>query len=122
VTELGERPQEKVGPLELVAFLCELAMLGLLVAAGIAVTDSLLGRVVLAIALPAAAAWIWSVWMAPTSRRRLTNPSRLYAQAALFAAVGLIVGLTIGPLVGVGFFVVSAGVFAERYRRELRAT
>ncbi|MFC7448580.1 DUF2568 domain-containing protein [Rhodococcus daqingensis] len=122
MTGVGERPQEKVGPLELTAFLCELAMLGLLVLAGIAVMDSLLGRVLVAIALPAAAAWIWSVWMAPTSRRRLTNPSRLYAQVVLFAVVGLIVGWALGWLVGVAFFVVSAGVFAERYRRELRTT
>ncbi|MFG1784269.1 YrdB family protein [Rhodococcus oryzae] len=121
MTELGERPQEKVGPLELIAFLCELAMLVLLAMAGIAMMDSLLGRVLVAIALPAAAAGIWSVWMAPTSRRRLPNPSRLYAQVALFAVVGLIIGSALGWLVGAAFFVVSAVVFAERWRRELRA-
>ncbi|MFD4181843.1 YrdB family protein [Rhodococcus sp. NPDC058514] len=120
MTELGERPQEKVGPLEIVAFLCELAMLVLLTLAGVAAMESLLGRVLVAIALPAAAAGIWSVWMAPTSRRRLANPSRLYAQAALFAVAGLIIGLTVGWLVGAVFFVVSTAVFAERFRRELR--
>lgn len=120
MTELGERPQEKVGPLELIAFLCELAMLVLLAMTGVAATDSLLGRVLAAVALPAAAAGIWSVWMAPTSRRRLANPSRLYAQVTLFAVVGTTVGLFLGWLVGAAFFVVSAVVFAELCRRERR--
>ena len=120
MTELGERPQEKVGPLELIAFLCELAMLVLLAMAGVAAMDSLLGRVLAAVALPTAAAGIWAVWMAPTSRRRLANPSRLYAQVALFAVVGTTVGLFLGWPVGAVFFVVSAVVFAERYRRERR--
>ncbi|TJZ77135.1 DUF2568 domain-containing protein [Rhodococcus oryzae] len=120
--ELGERPQAQVGPLDLTAFLCELAMLVLLAMTGVAAMDSLLGRVLVAVALPAAAAGIWSVWMAPTSRRRLANPSRLYAQITLFAVVGTTAGLLLGWLVGAAFFVVSAVVFAERCRRELRAT
>ncbi|MET4611482.1 putative membrane protein [Rhodococcus sp. PvR044] len=120
MTGLGERPQEKVGPLELIAFLCELAMLVLLAMTGVAATDSLLGRVLATVALPAAAAGIWSVWMAPTSRHRLANPSRLYAQVTLFAVVGTTVGLFLGWLVGAAFFVVSAVVFAELCRRERR--
>ncbi|PTR41270.1 uncharacterized protein DUF2568 [Rhodococcus sp. OK611] len=120
MTELGERPQAQVGPLDLIAFLCELAMLVLLAMTGVAATDSLLGRVLAAVALPAAAAGIWSVWMAPTSRRRLANPSRLYAQVTLFAVVGTTVGLFLGWLVGAAFFVVSAVVFAELCRRERR--
>lgn len=56
--------------------------------AGWQLTSSLPLQVILAIALPVAAAGIWAVWMAPTSARRLANPSRLIAEIGLFAICG----------------------------------
>ncbi|MFE3290280.1 YrdB family protein [Rhodococcus sp. NPDC059234] len=117
---MSHQPQARVGALDVVAFLCELAMLTLLVLAGAESTESLLWRVVAAIALPVVAAAIWSVWMAPTSRRRLRNPIRLYAQLALFAVTGAVAGTFLGWPVGAVFFLVSALVFGELCRRELR--
>lgn len=111
----------RVGPLEVVSFLCELSMLVLLALAGAASTDSLLGKVIFAVAMPVVAAAVWAVWMAPTSGRRLPNPARLYVQVALFAVTAVVAGVFLGPLVGLVFFVVAAGVFGELCRREMRA-
>lgn len=111
----------RVGPLEAVSFLCELSMLVLLALAGAAASESLLGKVVLAVVLPAVAAGVWAVWMAPTSNRRLPNPARLYVQVALFAVTAVVAGVFLGPLLGLVFFVVAAGVFGELCRREMRA-
>ncbi|MFC9786268.1 DUF2568 domain-containing protein [Rhodococcus sp. NPDC127528] len=118
---VSHQPQARVGVLDVVAFVCELAMLVLLALAGAESTDALPWRVVAAIALPAVAAGIWSVWMAPTSRRRLRNPVRLYAQIALFAVAGAVVGAFLAWPLGAAFFLVSALVFGELCRRELRA-
>lgn len=111
----------RVGPLEAVSFLCELSMLVILALAGAAATDSLLGKVMLAVALPVVAAGVWAVWMAPTSGRRLPNPARLYVQVALFAVTAVVAGAFLVPLVGLVFFVVATAVFGELCRRELRA-
>ncbi|TQF73836.1 DUF2568 domain-containing protein [Rhodococcus spelaei] len=118
---VGHQPEARVGALDLLAFLCELAMLILLALAGAASADSVPSRVVAAIALPVVAAGIWSVWMAPTSRRRLGNPMRLYAQTALFAVAGVVIGLFLGWPVGAAFFAVSVLVFGQSCRRELHA-
>jgi hypothetical protein len=118
---VGHQPQARVGALDVVAFLCELAMLTLLALAGAESAESLPWRVVAAIALPAVAAGIWAVWMAPTSARRLRNPARLYTQIALFAVTGAVAGFFLGWPVGAVFFAVSAPVFGELCRRELRA-
>ena len=117
----GVVPLTRVGVLELLSFLCELSMLVLLALAGATVAESVFGQIVGAVALPGVAAAIWSVWMAPTSGRRLPNPRRLYLQVALFAVTAVVAGVFLGHLVGLVFFVVTAGVFAALCRREMRA-
>lgn len=106
-------PAERPSIIDVFAFLCELAMLALLVAAGRGLVDGwpgwLLGALFAAVAIG-----IWSQWMAPTSARRLPNPRRLIAQTVLFAGVGALVFLAGMPLWGIGFAVVATTTFASR--------
>jgi hypothetical protein len=95
-----------------VSFLCELAMLVTLCIAGSGLGSSTAGHVALAILLPLAAAAIWSVWMAPTSRRRLADPARLVAQIALFVVTGVLAALADRVVLGIVFAVLTIGVFA----------
>ena len=96
----------------MVSFLCELAMFGTLCVAGSGLGSSTAGHVALAIVLPLAAAAIWAVWMAPTSRRRLADPARLVAQIALFVTTGVLAALADRVVLGIVFAVVTIVVFA----------
>ncbi len=76
--------QPTIGARDLIAFVCELAMLVLLVAAGHGMASGWRGWA-LGVFLAFVAIGIWSQWMAPTSARRLDNPQRFVAQVMLFA-------------------------------------
>jgi hypothetical protein len=97
------------------AFGCELAMLATFAVTGWQLVSSLLLQLVLAVALPLVVAGIWAIWMAPTSARRLTNPTRLIAEIGLFviSGAGLAAvghpgwGLAVAAVSAVDFLVVA---------------
>lgn len=101
-----------VGLLGVLAFLCELVMIGLLAVAGWRLGTSSPTSITLAVLLPAVAIAIWARWMAPTSRHRLRRGPRVVAQTALFIAVGtacIYAGLTTW---GIVFSIIASAVFA----------
>lgn len=109
--------QPTIGARDLIAFLCELAMLVLLVAAGHGMVSGWRGWA-LGVFLAFVAVGIWSQWMAPTSARRLANPQRFAAQAMLFAATALYAAA--GGLIwwGIGLAVIAIAAFGSRIRTD----
>jgi Protein of unknown function (DUF2568) len=98
---------------QIVSFVGELAMVALLTVSGARLgTGGLALELALAIVLPLSAAAIWAVWMAPRSTRRLADPGRLGAQAALFAAAGLLAVLAGMATPGIVFAVTATLLFA----------
>jgi len=109
-----------IGFWEVLAFGCELAMLASLAVAGWLGADAPPARIGLAVAMPGLVVAIWAVWMAPTSPRRLPNPARLGAQAALFALTGAALAAVGHPAWGAGVAAISIAdvtVLALRERR-----
>lgn len=104
------KPQD-LGPLDALAFVCELAMVVLLVFAGHGFADGWLGWGIGAF-LAAVAISIWAQWMAPTSARRLENPTRFTVQVMLFLTVALYAAAGGLAWWGVGFAIVAIGTFA----------
>ncbi|WP_374999717.1 YrdB family protein [Aeromicrobium sp. CTD01-1L150] len=104
---------ENVGPLDAVAFLCELAMVILLVVAGHGIVGGWLGWA-LGVFLAMVAIGIWAQWMAPMSPRRLDNPLRLAVQIMLFITVALYAAAGALTWWGIGFAVVAIATFAAR--------
>lgn len=100
------------GPRELIAFICELAMLVLLVTAGHGMVSGWRGWM-LGTFLGFIAIAIWSQWMAPTSMRRLSNPQRFIAQVMLFATTALYAAAGGLTWWGVGFAVIATATFAS---------
>lgn len=106
-----EQQQERVGIVDLISFICELAMLAALAVVGARLFSGIAVRIVLAIVLPAVAIGLWSVWLARNSTRRLDDPLRLILEIILFAAVGAALGIVGCPLWGAIFGVVAIGSF-----------
>lgn len=77
-----------VGPLDALALFCELAMVVVLVLAGHGFVEGWRGWAVGAF-LAFVAISIWAQWMAPSSIRRLENPTRVIVQVMLFLTVAL---------------------------------
>jgi hypothetical protein len=102
-----------------VRFLTELALLAGLAVAGARLGDGLAFKIVDAVLLPLAAAAVWSLFVAPRARRRLTEPARFIVEFALFAATGLALALSDQPITGFVFgaagivFAILTRVFAE---------
>lgn len=111
-----QKPDD-IGPLDAVAFLCEVAMVVLLVLAGHGFAGGWRGWAIGAF-LAFVAIGIWVQWMAPTSARRLDQPTRLVVQVMLFATVALYA--TAAGLLwwGVVFAVVSTVVFTALARQD----
>jgi len=82
----------QVGPIALIRFLSELALLAALAFVGAWIGDNLIASVLLAVALPVAAVAIWGRFIGPKGRSRLPDPYRLGLELVLFgaAAAGLI--------------------------------
>lgn len=106
---------EDVGPWDLAAFVCELAMVVLLVLAGHGIAGGWQGWA-LGGFLAFVAIGIWAQWMAPTSDKRLENPTRLTVQVMMFLTVGIYAAA--GGLVwwGIGFAVVAITTFVVSSR------
>lgn len=109
-----QKPQD-LGPLDAVAFLCEIAMVVILVLAGHGFVDGWRGWAVGAFLAMVAVA-IWAQWMAPTSPRRLELPTRFVVQVMLFLTVALYAAAGGLVLAGIVFAVVAIGVFAALAR------
>jgi hypothetical protein len=93
-----------------VRFLSELALIAVLVWAGLGASLPLAARIVIAVAAPGLAMVIWGLWMAPRARRRLADPLRLAAELVLFAVAAAALALTGPVLAAVVFAVIAMGV------------
>ena len=101
------RPSELRSDNLAVRFLCELGLLAALAVWGFHTGTGVAAKVALGLGAPLLAAVSWGLWVAPASRRRLTDPTRLVVEVVLFA--GGVAALAAGyPLVAVGFAVVVA--------------
>lgn len=109
--------QPTVGVRDLIAFVCELAMIALLVAAGHGMVSGWRGWA-LGIFLALVAIAFWSQRMAPTSARRLPNPQRFIAQVMLFATTALYAAAGGLAWWGIGFAIVATAAFASRLRTD----
>lgn len=96
-----------IGALALIRFAAELGMLAALGYGGWHLVGPVALSVVLALALPVAAATVWGRWIAPRAAHRLTDPAKLAVEVVLFAtAAGLLVLVGPNPLA----IVLSAGL------------
>jgi amino acid transporter len=114
--------EESPGPLEIGVFLAELALLAALVYAGIALPDTLIGRIVLVVVLVGVFVVVWGRWLAPRAPRRLPPRPGLALKVVLFV-IGAVLLAWAGPLLlAVVFLVVTEAVVvaAEVRRRPLR--
>ncbi len=91
-----------------VRFLTELVLLAALAVVGARLGGGVVLSIVDAILLPAAAAAIWSRFVAPRARRRLPEPARFLLEFVLFAGTGVALAL-VGWLVA-GIVVAVAGI------------
>ncbi|WP_285587335.1 YrdB family protein [Actinomycetospora sp. NBRC 106378] len=109
------------GLIEAGVFLAEVAMIAVLVYAGVALPRSVVGRIVLVVVLVGVFVVIWGRWLAPRAARRLPPRPGLLLKLALFA-VGALLLAWAGPVwLAVVFLVFSEGlvIAAERERRPL---
>ena len=104
-------PRAAVGKADLAAFGVEMAMIVTLALGGWRLGSTRLVHITLAVVLPALAAVIWAVWMAPSSRRRLRDPERLVGQIALVVGTYVLAVRTHLAVWGIVFGVVSILVF-----------
>ncbi|WP_410595934.1 YrdB family protein [Amycolatopsis sp. lyj-23] len=95
-----------------VRFLTELALLGGLALAGTPLGSGVALAVVDAVLLPAAAAALWGLFVAPRARRRLPEPARFLLEFALFAGAGAVLALVGWLVAGIALAVVGIGVAA----------
>ncbi|TNC33246.1 YrdB family protein [Mumia zhuanghuii] len=107
---------ERVGPLDVVAFACELAALVLIVLAGWRLGDGWWRGAVLAVALLALAVWFWGRLLAPRSPHRVAMPYRVWVKAGFYLVVGVLGALTGYPLWALAL--VAVAVTTSAWRRD----
>ena len=90
------QPPAQVGPLAVLAFFAEVAMLVGLGIVGWHVTDTTLLSVALALALQAVAAAVWGLWCAPRAWRRLPMAPRWVVKVALATATFALLVVVVG--------------------------
>lgn len=100
------------GAVLLVRFLSELGMLAGLAVAGVHLGGGVVLGIVFAVLLPAAAAALWGMFIAPRARRRLPEPGRFVLEFVLFAATGVVLGLVGSAVWGVVVAVAGIGFAA----------
>jgi hypothetical protein len=110
VTEPVTRLRGIAGAVLISRFLTELALLAGLAVAGAHFGSGPVLAVTLAVLLPATAATVWGMVIAPKARRRLPEPGRFLVEVALFAATAL--ALSEWPIAAVALAVTGIGVAA----------
>jgi hypothetical protein len=95
-----------------IRFLTELALLGGLALAGTQLGSGVALAIVDAVLLPAAAAAVWGLFIAPRARRRLPEPGRFLLEFALFAVTGVVLALVGWVVLGMVLAVAGIGVAA----------
>lgn len=108
---------EDVGILDAVAFFVELAMVVLLIFAGHGLASGWQGWALGAF-LAFVAVGIWAQWMAPTSDKRLVNPTRFVVQVMMFLTVGLYAAAAGLTWWGIAFAAIAIAVFAALARTD----
>lgn len=83
-----------------VRFLLELCLLAALAVVGWRLGDPAVLKVALAVLLPAVAASLWGLWVAPRAKSRLADPARFAVEASLFASSSAGLALVGHPLLG----------------------
>ncbi|MEQ0563100.1 YrdB family protein [Amycolatopsis sp. NEAU-NG30] len=109
---MTSEPTPRVGVVLTVRFLTELALLGGLALAGTQLGSGVVLAIADAVLLPAAAAAVWGLFIAPRARRRLPEPGRFLLEFALFAATGAVLVLMGWPVTGIVLAVAGIGVAA----------
>lgn len=82
-------------------FALELCALAALAYWGWQISDVLVYRLLAAVLAPAAAATVWGIWVAPTSRSRLPDPLRLIPEALVFGSATLALVTLNQPLLAI---------------------
>jgi hypothetical protein len=103
---------------DVVSFLCELAMLVILAVAGWSLGNGGLLAISMAVLYPTLALLIWAVWLAPRSGERLNDPARFVVQVVLFVATAIVAALAGYVVLGVVFAVIAIAAFAAAGRLE----
>lgn len=106
-----------VGPVEVLVFLAELALLAASAVAGARLGQGVVA-VILAVALPLAAATLWGVKLAPKAILRLRFPARLVAKLALALAAGILLAVSGKPVWAVLFLAFASVLFTAGELRE----
>jgi hypothetical protein len=105
------RDEPQVGYADMVAFVCELAMFAVVIAAVNYLVDGWRSWLI-GIAVALVVALIWARWMAPRSSHRLSDPGRYIAQAVLFVSIGVLAAVSGLLWIGVVFTASSLVAFA----------
>ena len=119
MSERTVRSGPRVGPWEVLAVGCELAVLVALAVAGWLGADGTLLSLALAVALPGLAVAMWGVWTSPRSPHRLPLPWRVAVQVVLFGLAGAALAAVGHPWWGLGvaaISIVDVAVLASRER------
>jgi hypothetical protein len=88
-------------------FLVELAALAGLAFWGWTAGHSTIGRLVLAIATPAAAAWLWGLYAAPASKHRLSGPALAAVEWLVFGGAAVATAVAGLPWAALAFIIVA---------------
>lgn len=116
----GPSSSEPVTPLLVLVFVCELAMLAGLAVIGAALGTGWAASIGLAVALPVAAAALWTCYLAPSAARRLRRMPRLALKLVLFVGAGVSLAAVGYPVAGLTFALSSAvSVIAANARSDL---
>ena len=100
-----------------IRFLAELGLLVALAWAGWHVWDSVLASLLLVVLLPAAAAVVWGLWIAPRARNRLADPWRAVVEGALFFGTFVLVTRSDASAVGPALLMLAAFLVSMPSRR-----
>jgi hypothetical protein len=92
----------------LLRFVLELGALAALAYAGWQTPASFWVRLLVAIALPLAAAVVWGQWVAPKARRPIPDPLRLVPEWAVFGGAAVALAVTGHPVLAAALAVLAA--------------
>jgi uncharacterized membrane protein YwaF len=113
----GNRP---VDALDVLVFIVELVLLAILAVAG-ARLGSHATAIALAVLLPAVAAVLWGLYLAPRASRRLPHPGRLVAKLALMLAASALLVAAAAVAWGLAFLVAGGTLVTVGELREAAA-